>query len=238
MTNAKRVIADDAYYHLYNRGNHKEPLFHQTKDYEKFLWLITDAAAEWGVDIHAYCLMPNHYHALVRQRSGGAFVRMMRSFTVSYSMYYNRAYGQVGHLFQGRYRLRAIESDVDLLWVSRYIHQNPLAIARIDRYEWSSYRDYMGGRGRFCKPRPVLETFMQLYGGSYATFCEDVERTKLLGNQIIVAQASPGGGIAGVDLEAGVGAGDEGLGGGGCECERGELDVDGAGEGRAEGDGG
>lgn len=98
-------------------------------------------------------------------------------------MYFNRAYGQVGHVFQGRYQTRKIVTEADLVWVSRYVHRNPVAIGDMREYEWSSYRAYLGEGNRFCDPEPVLGIFSELHSveDSYATFCEDVERTVLTG---------------------------------------------------------
>lgn len=183
MSIARGPIEDGAFYHLYNRGNRKEPIFHQSRDYERFLWDFSDAAFEYGVGVHAYCLMPNHYHALIRQAKGGSLIKMMRSFGTSYSMYFNRAYGHVGHVFQGRYQTRKITTDADLVWVSRYIHRNPIGAGRLRAYEWSSYQSYLGEASRFCDPEPVISIFSGLHSieDSYATFCEDVERTVLTG---------------------------------------------------------
>lgn len=179
MPTPRREIITDSFYHLYNRGNHRDAIFHRAADYVRFLWMLADAAAECGVDVAAYCLMPNHYHVLVRPREDGALERMMRSFTVSYAMYFNRSYGQVGQLFQGRYQMRTITSQADLVGVSRYIHQNPRAFAAVESYEWSSYRAYLGGLDRFCDPRPVLAVLRELYGVDYETFCRDVKSSEV-----------------------------------------------------------
>jgi putative transposase len=173
MAYPPRNIIPGAFYHLYNRGNHREAIFHSAEDYERFLWAFTDVAA--------YCLMPNHFHALVRPISGSGLVKMMRSFSVSYSMYYNRSYGQVGHLFQGRYRTRLIRDEADLVNVSRYIHRNPVELAELATYEWSSYRAYLGAATRFCNPNLVLAVFRDFYGGSYDMFCRSVKRSDLTG---------------------------------------------------------
>jgi putative transposase len=178
----RRNIEDGRYYHLYNRGNHREVIFHAAEDYERFLWMLVDAAAEYGVEIGAYCLMPNHYHALVRQRVGGSLVQMMRSFGVSSAKLYNRRYGQVGHLFQERYRTRAVRDEADLIYLSRYIHRNPVELVpRLADYEWSSYRAYLGEATLWCQPAPVLRVFQGQFRGSYASFCEPVKISEMPG---------------------------------------------------------
>ena len=181
MPTHSRYIQDGTFYHLYNRGNHKEPIFHNAQDYERFLWTFTDAAAEHNVGIHAYCLMPNHYHALVRQRNGGSISTMLRSATVSYVKYYNKSYGQVGHLFQGKYQFRPIRDVIDLAHITRYIHCNPVNLASIDSYEWSSFSAYVGQQSRFCDPKPVLRRIAPHNPEGYATFCRSVKNSDLKG---------------------------------------------------------
>jgi putative transposase len=191
MTRLARAFEDGAYYHLYNRGNNKEAIFHQAADNERFLWLMAEAAGEYDVGIHAYCLMPNHYHALVRQRPGGSMVQMMLSFATAYAMYYNRAYGHVGHVFQGRYQTRLIRNEQDLVEITRYIHLNPANIADYRSYEWSSYRSYATGQPNiYCSTRPVLQTFRASQLGSYAAFCKPVKGPglKLLDDEVVEAQ--------------------------------------------------
>lgn len=113
------------------------------------------------VKILAFCLMPNHIHLLLRQVKDGGISKFMRKFGAGYGGYFNRRHGRQGYLFQGRFRAVHIASDEQLKIVFAYIHTNPAAlfnaswkkgeiknpaavIKRIERYKWSSYRDYLG----------------------------------------------------------------------------------------------
>jgi putative transposase len=181
MAYPPRNLIVGRFYHLYNRGNHRDSIFHCASDYERFLWALTDAAAEYDVEVAAYCLMPNHYHVLVRLGIDANLSAMMSSCTISYTKWFNRRYGQVGHLFQGRYRTRAIENDADLMNVSRYIHRNPIELGGLLGYEWSSYRAYLGEPNRWCEPDAVLKVFKALGGYDYEMYCNDVKISEIPG---------------------------------------------------------
>ena len=170
MSTAKRIFLDNNYYHVYNRGNHKEPIFHAPRDYERFLFTLRDEASERGVNVAAYCLMPNHYHLLLRQAPGGDIGKVMTSLGIGYVKYYNYTYGQVGRLFQDRYRARYVRDGADLLNVSAYIHWNPADLIDPVLYEWSSYSAYLGAVNRFCTAQLVLTETNQT-PASYAIYC-------------------------------------------------------------------
>src|SRR5262249_3993822 len=112
-----------------------------------------------GVSLLAYCLMPNHVHLLLEPLEG-SLDRFMQGVQQSYTQYFNRAYGEVGHLFQGRYKASPCREDRHLLAVLRYIHQNPVRahlVARVDQYRFSSHPAYLAGRGSSgVDPRPLL----------------------------------------------------------------------------------
>jgi putative transposase len=183
MPSRPRNFADLSYYHIYNRGNHKDSIYHDTRDYERFLWMVHDAAAEHGVTVGAYCLMPNHFHLLVQQQVGGSIQKCLTSLTLQYVKFYNKHYGQVGHLFQGKYGDRLVRDEADLLNLSRYIHWNPLGLGEIDRYEWSSYRAYLGEPSRFCVPALILDA-TRTSRHNYAMFCDPRKNSEFQGDQL------------------------------------------------------
>ena len=187
MPTPARNCTDLGFYHVYNRGNHKDVVYHGTLDYERFLWTLHDAAAEHLVTVAAYCLMPNHFHLLLRQDEGGSIQKCLTSLSLGYVKYYNRRYGVVGHLFQDRYRHRLARDSDDLLNLSRYIHLNPANLTGIDAYEWSSYRAYLGEPSRFCQPISVLEA-AELGPHRYAIFCDSRNNSELPG--ITASQSS------------------------------------------------
>lgn len=96
--------------------------------------------------------MPNHYHLLVKQNGDETISSFIHKLEVAYAMYFNKRYERVGHLFQGRFGAKLIETDEYLLHLSRYIHQNPLEILEFQNppsktlidYPWSSYPTYIG----------------------------------------------------------------------------------------------
>lgn len=95
------------------------------------------------IDLMSYCLIPNHYHFLLRQLESTGVTQFMRSVLTSYTMYFNKKYDRVGSLFQGIFKATNIQDENYLLWVSRYIHRNP---PNFQDYPYSSYGDYIGQR--------------------------------------------------------------------------------------------
>ena len=115
------------------------------------------------VEIVAFCLMPNHFHLLLRQRRDNGTVKFMQKLGTGYTMYFNQKYRRVGGLFQGRFRAVLIEKERHLLYLPHYLHLNPLdlrmpswragtlsspqaALKYLDSYRWSSYLDHSGGK--------------------------------------------------------------------------------------------
>ena len=172
----------DEYYHLYNRGNDKREIFHDHSDYIRFLGLLYLAnsdinfrvnrikdiySTERGkrlVSIGTYCLMPNHFHILIKQAGEGNVSRFMQKLLTAYSMYYNTKYERTGGLFEGKFKSEHLDNDRYLKYVFSYIHLNPVkliepkwkesgikdkagALAFLGQYAYSSYQDFLkGGR--------------------------------------------------------------------------------------------
>jgi len=114
-----------------NRGRRGEQIFSRSGDYEVFIELLKEATDLWGVQISAYCLMPNHYHLLI-QTPQGNISRCMRHINGVYTQRYNRLHKCDGQLFRGRYKSILVEQDSYLLELVRYIHRNPLRAGLID----------------------------------------------------------------------------------------------------------
>lgn len=148
----KQYVSGD-YYHLYNRGVEKRRVFMDDQDYRVFLGLLKlylspiDALAKPhldlsdAVDLAAYCLMPNHFHLLVKQHTSRGIADLMRCVTVSYVMYFNRRHDRVGSLFQDVYKAVRVTSDRQLYQTEAYIHMNPASlVAEVGAYDYSSMR--------------------------------------------------------------------------------------------------
>lgn len=161
-------------HHIYNRGNNKERIFFDEQDYRAFLFRISLAL---GIDpkiidkeellrmpksriristskkdifkLHSFCLMPNHFHLLLEQCEEGSISRFIHKISTSFSMYINKKYKRVGHVFQDRFKSVLIESNNQLMWASSYINMNPVKdglVINPYEYKWSSYNDFADNR--------------------------------------------------------------------------------------------
>jgi len=149
MPRVERIEYEDAYYHVMNRGRERGrvKVFKTDKDYESFLKTLEEAVERFGIIIHAYCLMANHYHLLV-QTPNANISRAMRHINGVYTQRYNRQNGSDGSLFRGRFKSILVDNDAYLLQLSRYIHRNPIETKKpmvdsLDKYPWSSYPAYV-----------------------------------------------------------------------------------------------
>jgi putative transposase len=141
-------FAPNQFYHVYNRGNDKQRIFFEPANYCFFLKKFAKYFPETEAEIHAYCLLPNHYHILIRLKRDIDYSMRMRHFSISYAKSLNKWAGRVGHLFQGRFKAKGVGSTEYLLYLSRYIHLNPVVagLARAPQgWQYSSYCDYLLG---------------------------------------------------------------------------------------------
>lgn len=181
MYMAMRTISFSSgeYYHLYNRGNSKQTIFLDTQDYTYFLRLLFVANSkkpfpklrrlahpysyERGgelLDIGAYCLMPNHFHLLVKMGDDKSVSTFMQRVGTSYSMYFNKKYKRTGGLFEGKYKATHVAEDIYFQYLFAYIHLNPAKLMDsewkekmkvspgalyeyVENYSYSSYQDYL-----------------------------------------------------------------------------------------------
>jgi putative transposase len=171
VKNSKKQYKSGGIYHIYNRGVNKDKIFFQESDYEYFLNLLSSYVSKplknerdirrnyhRKVEILAFCLMENHFHFLLKQARKRIVSEFMRSLTISYTLYFNKKYDRVGHLFQGVYKARLIKDSEDLISISKYIHLNPEKPAP---YPYSSLTTYLEGISRysFVKTTEVLSNF-------------------------------------------------------------------------------
>lgn len=164
MARALRLEFEDALYHLCARGNRRERIFADDKDRVRFLELTQQSLDRYDVGLHAYVLLPNHFHFLARTRQAN-LSRWMHWLIASYSIYFNRRHRSSGHLFQGRYKSFLVQEGNYLLELSRYLHLNPVRgrvigagdpkerRVRLRSYRWSSYRGYAG----LAKPNNLVK---------------------------------------------------------------------------------
>lgn len=155
MSRPIRIEFPNAVYHLTARGNERKTVFRDDRDHRTFLRTLAECVERFGFVIHAYCLMPNHYH-LVAQTPRGNLCRGAGWLQTTYSIRFNQRHARCGHVFQGRYKAHLVEADAYSVDLVRYIHMNPVrprnAQAPIPRdrrealaaYPWSSHRAYAG----------------------------------------------------------------------------------------------
>ncbi len=144
MSRAPRIFMENACYHIITRGNQKQIVFRNDKDYVKFLTIVKKARRKYDVRLYAYCLMPNHVHLLIEPINARNISKFMHYVTRGYVAYYNHKYEKVGHLWQGRFIGKPIVKDQYLVHCANYIESNPLRsniAANITEYPWSSYNE-------------------------------------------------------------------------------------------------
>ena len=145
MPRRQVVLQAGNYYHVYNRGNNRQLIFLERENYLYFLRQLQARLISKGVDIVAYCLMPNHYHLLVYLQTDD-FSKLMQAFSLCYTKAINKRHHQVGSLFQGPFNAIHVNSDEYLATLTRYIHLNPVRanlVKKAEDWEFSSYQEYI-----------------------------------------------------------------------------------------------
>jgi len=143
MPRTARFIVANYCYHILNRGNKKARVFHEPSDYEQFLALIHNAQERIHVPIIAACVMPNHFHLVMRPRNPEDLGRWMQWAFTTHVRWQHAKYGTTGRVWQGRFKAFLIQQDHHLLTVMRYVERNALRANLVDRAEdwrWGSLR--------------------------------------------------------------------------------------------------
>src|SRR3989344_3484192 len=191
-----REFAENEIYHVFNRGVEKRIIFQDEKDYRIFTYYLFIYLAPLDlvnsvypnlplrlqaknlnkeVELLSYCLMPNHFHFLLKQNSADGIIKLMKQLTNAYTLYFNQKNKRVGGLVQGRYKAVRIETDEQLIHVSRYIHLNPVASSIVklpEEYQWSSYSEFLDEKNeKICRTKQILEHFSSRQ--NYKRFVQD-----------------------------------------------------------------
>lgn len=144
MPRPLRTIDDGLIYHVIDRGNNRQDVFHKQDDFQAFLQALSDLKERKPFALYGYCLLNNHFHLLIRPQDA-SISRIMQSLLVSHTQRYHKHYRSGGHVWQGRFKSPVIQNDEHLLTVLRYIEANPLRAKIVDRaedYPWSSYSSH------------------------------------------------------------------------------------------------
>lgn len=129
MPRIPRSSTDGQVLHVLSRGNDRRTVFHHAGDYSAFLDLMKEALGRFDVDVYAFCVMPNHFHMVVRPESVSDLSGFMQWLLTSHVRRYHKFYKTSGHLWQGRFKSFLVQQDEHLLTVLRYVLQNPVRAA-------------------------------------------------------------------------------------------------------------
>lgn len=155
MARPLRVEFDGALYHVTARGNERRAIFRTDRDRVLFLDTLAECVRGHGLLVHAFCLMPNHYHLVVETPQAN-LSRGLGWLQTTYTIRFNRRHRRSGHLFQGRFKAHLVEADGYAMELLRYIHLNPVRPRSrtapippgrrkdLDAFVWSSHRTYAG----------------------------------------------------------------------------------------------
>lgn len=146
MPRGPRFIFQNAFYHVFNRGINKQPIFLSETDYHFFLNKLHTLKKKYDHSLYAFCLMPNHFHISIQTRKI-PISKIMASLSTSYSMYFNRTYNHFGPVFQNRFKSILVENDSYFIQLSQYIYLNPVKAKLAEdpaSYPFSSIKEALG----------------------------------------------------------------------------------------------
>lgn len=178
MPRSPRIHAPGAMYHVTLRGNHRQAIFFTLDDRGLLTRIVREVIVECDAQLHAYCYMTNHVHALL-QVSDTPLSRIMLLIAGRYARRVQARLQTTGHLFEKRYHALLVDADEYLLTLLRYIHLNPVRAklaSSPDECPWSSHHTYVGNR---CEPWVTTEFALRMLGSdrrrsiaAYATFIQ------------------------------------------------------------------
>lgn len=142
MSRPLRNFKANSFYHIYNRGNNKEPILKNSDDKKLFVSLLYKFKKSCEIDIVIYCIMNNHFHLIVRTGNNPSTLsKFMQKVTTSFAVLINRRYQRVGHIFQGRFNANYLPYKKDLKRTTVYITRNPVQdgiVRKAEDYKWTS----------------------------------------------------------------------------------------------------
>jgi putative transposase len=148
MTRPLRITAPNLPFHVLDRGNNRQIVFHEDGDFVYYLRLLRRYKEELKFKLYHFCLMPNHFHLVLEPTIAGSLPKIMMRLTLAYSWYFNQRYGAVGHVWQGRYKSSLVDKDDYFLWCGLYVELNAVRaglVSKPEDWRWSSYRFHAFG---------------------------------------------------------------------------------------------
>ncbi|WP_224962177.1 transposase [Geomonas subterranea] len=171
MPRIARGLSDGFLFHVLNRGNARQEVFHKNGDYYSFLMLIEEAVGEFDIGVLAYCLMPNHFHFLINPGKAQTLGKFMQWLLTSHVRRYHQHYGTCGHVWQGRYKSFIVQEDDHLLTVMRYIEGNPVRanlVKSSKNWKWSSHVERLGRQ-----PRNIIDDAPIALPADWTSYVDD-----------------------------------------------------------------
>lgn len=219
--NSVKVYESGGYYHIYNRGVEKREIFLDESDYKNFLGIlkmylvepnlqgqtlqvdgsmrtlspskrIVNYASE--ISLLCYCLMPNHFHLMLRQNGERSMASFLQAIMTKYVVYFNTKYNRQGGLFQGRYKAVRITNENQFIYITKYIHRNPIDLlparsdlAGLSEYKYSSYGNYLGlFKQSWVKTDDILTYFSKSNPkNTYQAFVEETGDVSMVYREMI-----------------------------------------------------
>jgi putative transposase len=204
MPRKPRLFNPEIPYHIIARGNNRQTLFHDSTDYQHFLFCLEKLKSEHTFDLYHYCLMPNHIHLLMKFGSLIDFQKISQRMLLLYAKHFSRRYTHIGHVFQDRFKSIPVEENSYLLECGRYIERNPLKAGMVQHpadYPWSSASFYLRSkRNQLLKKNPLYENLSgqnQLRTQLYENYVvqnrpyEEAIETAIFGKYLSVLKVSP-----------------------------------------------
>ena len=173
MPRQARIGLPAQIYHVTNRGNNRDWVFREGEDFRRYIDILARYKSKGEFLLYHWVLMNNHVHLLMSIPASGSLARTMHGINLAYTVWFNRKYKRVGHLWQGRFKSFPVEEDRYLLECGRYIERNPVRAGLVENpgdYPWSSFRFH----GKICRDTitDCHGIFASQFGGteSYADF--------------------------------------------------------------------
>src|SRR4030043_759773 len=182
MARKPRIEFEGGFYHVITRGNQRQKIFLEEKDFLKYLEFLGDYKDRYGFLVYAYVFMGTHVHLLI-ETGQVPLSKILQGINQRFTMYFNWKHGTVGHLFQGRYKAILCDKDAYLLSLVKYLHRNPVRAGIVrypEEYPWSSHREYVEpSKNGLADIRLVLGMFskkMKIARRLYREFVREEEK--------------------------------------------------------------
>lgn len=149
MPRTGRIYTEEGVFHIMTRGNNKQPVFHDERDFILYKETLSRLKDEQPFKLYHYCLMTNHVHMIIETNENTELSKLMKRINLSYYHHYKKRYGYSGHFWQDRFKSLLIEKDPYLLACGLYVEHNPVRAKMVklpEQYQYSSYTRYAFGK--------------------------------------------------------------------------------------------